>query len=402
MAIIDDRLSRRNSIVLAVAQALGGAGTSITISIGGLVGVYLLNGTTPLATMPVTTMVVGTACGTIPAAFLLSKLGRRPGSMVGALISGLGGLIAFSAIMMGSFALFCLGTFLGGLSFAFVQQYRFAAAENASPKFRPQAISIVLAGGIFAGIIGPQTVIATQDRFIDVPYASGYLAQAMLCLVVILVLVFYRPAPPPPVEATTEKGRPLHVIFREPKVAIAVLIAVISYAMMSLVMTAAPLAMIACGFGTADAALGIQWHVIAMFGPSFFTGRLIQRYGAEPIAGIGLCLLVLAGVTALLGITIAHFYIALIFLGLGWNFGFIGGTTMLTNAQRPEERAKVQAANDFIVFVSVAIASLSSGALFSLVGWAAINWALIPLVVIVFALLIASQVGRPQPGASAA
>lgn len=376
----DDRLARRNAFVLALAQAMGGALTSITISIGGLVGVYLLSESTKLATLPVTTMVVGTACGTIPAALLLGRVGRRAGFMIGTLVAAAGGAVAFVAIHLALFPLYCFGTFLGGVSFAFVQQYRFAAAEGATEGFRPKAISYVLAGGILAGVIGPQTVIATRDLFAPVAFAGAYLAQAVLAVVTLAILALYRPPLRARASARTGAGRPLGQILADPKVMLAILVAVVSYGVMSLVMTAAPLAMKACGFGIDDAALGIQWHVIAMFAPSFFTGSLISRYGAEPIAAVGLVLLAIAGATALMGITLVNFYVALVFLGLGWNFGFIGGTTMLTNAQRPEEQARTQAANEFIVFGCVALASLSSGVLFQTVGWASINWTLLPLV----------------------
>ncbi|WP_211098173.1 MFS transporter [Acuticoccus yangtzensis] len=375
-----DRLARRNALVLALAQAMGGALTSITISLGGLVGVSLLGSSSYLATLAVSTMIVGTACGTIPAAMLMGRIGRRAGFMLGALIASIGGLVAFGAIMADSFPLYCVGTFCGGFSFAFVQQYRFAAAEGASDTFRPRAISYVLAGGLLAGIIGPQTVIATRDMFAPTAFAGAYLAQAVLALVAVAILSFYR-APDAAASGTAKAGgRPMRQILADPKVQLAIMVALVSYGVMSLMMTAAPLAMLACGFDTDDAAFGIQWHVIAMFAPSFITGSLISRFGAEVIAAIGLVLLLAAGGTALAGIELGHFYVALILLGLGWNFGFIGGTAMLTQAQRPEERARTQAANDFIVFGMVALTSLSSGALFHTAGWAPINWVLLGLV----------------------
>ncbi|WMS43349.1 MFS transporter [Acuticoccus sp. MNP-M23] len=397
MLTIDDRLARRNSIVLGLAQAMGGALTSITIALGGLVGVYLLSETSELATVPVTTMIVGTACGTIPAALLLGRIGRKRGFMAGAILAGIGGMIAFAGIMQGLFLVYCVGTFLNGFSFAFVQQYRFAAAEGASDTFRPKAISYVLAGGILAGVIGPQTVIATKDLFLPTAYAGAYLAQAVLCLLTILILSFLTTVPDPKVDADAPRGRPLHVILRQPRVALAVLCAVVSYAIMSLVMTAAPLAMLDCGFTTSQAALGIQWHVIAMFAPSFFTGQLIARFGAGTVTAIGLMLLGVAGTTALLGIALGNFYIALIALGLGWNFGFIGSTTMLTAAQRPEERARTQAANDFIMFAVVAFASLSSGVLFSKVGWGSINWTVLPIIAFPLALLALAGARSKEP-----
>lgn len=387
----NDRLAKRNALVLALAQAMGGALTSISIALGGLVGVTLLPDAPHLATVPVSTMIVGTACGTIPAAMLMGRIGRRLGFMAGALIASTGGFIAFLGIMLGLFPLFCVGTFCGGFSFAFVQQYRFAAAESATEAFRPKAISFVLAGGLLAGIIGPQTVIATRDMIPGVAFAGAYLAQSVLALVALALLTFYRQPDAPVSTGGVVAERPLWRIMTEPRVQLAVLVAVVSYGVMSLMMTAAPLAMQACGFTPDDSALGIQWHVIAMFAPSFVTGSLISRFGAEPIAAIGLVLLALAGGTALIGIEIHHFYIALVFLGLGWNFGFIGGTAMLTAAQRPEERARTQAANDFIVFGFVALASLSSGALFHAAGWSPINWVLLGLVAFPLVVLAASS-----------
>ena len=385
---VDDGLARRNAFVLALAQAMGGAFTSITIALGGLVGVSLLGQGSKLATLPVSIMIVGTACGTIPAAMLLARLGRKRGFMLGALIAVAGGLTAFASIMNQDFLPYCLGTFLNGFAFAFVQQYRFAATEAASERFRPKAISYVLAGGIFAGVIGPQTVIASKDLFLPIEYAGAYLAQAGLCLVTIAILAFYRPVPQPPQTDGVVTGRPLRAILAEPKVALAILCAVVAYSVMSLVMTAAPLAMVAHGHGADDAALGIQWHVIAMFAPSFVTGSLIARFGSRLITAIGLTILAGAGTAALLGVALHNFYLALILLGLGWNFGFIGGTAMLTESQRPEERARTQGANEFIVFGTVALASLSSGVLFQLIGWTSINWTLMPMVALPLTLIV--------------
>lgn len=387
-----DRLARRNSLVLALAQAFGGALVSINTTLGGLVGIYLLSTQSPFATLPVTTMVVGTACGTLPAAWLLERIGRRRGFMVGTLASAAGGLVGFFAIHAGSMALFCFGTFLGGFSFAFVNQYRFAAAENASLEFKPKAISTVLAGGILAGVVGPQTVIISKDLFLPVPFAGAYLAAVVLSGMTLLVVSFYRQGPSQEVGHAAAIGRPLMEILTEPKVVVAIVSAMIGYSIMVLVMTAAPLAMIACGFTTADAALGIQWHVIAMFGPSFFTGYLITRFGAWRVTACGLVLLVGAAVTAILGIALMNFYVSLVLLGVGWNFAFIGGTAMLTAAQRPEERARTQAANEFIVFGVVALTSLFSGMMFHWVGWAALNWAVLPMVAVALFLLIGSVV----------
>ncbi|MDQ0316043.1 MFS transporter [Amorphus orientalis] len=383
---VDDRLARRNAFLLAAAQALGGAITSITIATGGLTGFYLLGPDKSLATLPVTTMVLGTACGTVPAALLMRRIGRRPGFMIGSLVGAAGGIAACLAILYGSFLLFALATWFTGLSTAFVQQYRFAATDTASAVFRPKAISWVLAGGILAGVIGPQTVIWTRDLFSPIQFAGAFLAQAGLCLIAMTILAFVS-IPKPKISDDRTKGRPLTQILSETRIAIAVLCGVVSYALMSLVMTAAPLAMVQCGLSADNAALGIQWHVIAMFAPSFFTGNLIARFGRETITAIGLALLATSGIVALTGLTLGHFWLALILLGLGWNFGFIGATAMLTDAHRPEERARVQAANDLCVFGFVAIASFSSGKILNVAGWGMVNWALFPVIALALAAL---------------
>lgn len=384
--LVDDRLARRNALLLAAAQAIGGAITSITIATGGLTGFYLLGPDKSLATVPVTTMVLGTACGTVPAALLMRRLGRRGGFLVGAAIGAAGGVAACLSVLYGTFLFFALSTWVTGFAAAFVQQYRFAAADTASVAFRPKAISWVLAGGVLAGIIGPQAVILTRDLFSPIQFAGAFLAQTALCLTAMIILAFVT-IPKPKAVSGHAGGRPLHVILSDSRIAIAVLCAVVSYALMSLVMTAAPLAMVQCGLSTDDAALGIQWHVIAMFAPSFFTGTLIARFGRETITSVGLALLSVSGIVAITGISVGHFWLALILLGVGWNFGFIGATAMLTDAQRPEERARVQAANDFLVFGVVAAASFSSGKILNIAGWETVNWALFPVVALALAAL---------------
>lgn len=397
-ALVDDRRARKNVLILAVAQAIGGSMISINITLGGLTGVYLLREMPELATLPVTFMIVGTACGTVPAALLMGRFGRRPGFMLGTLLGMTGGLVACAGILWGLFPVLCLGTFIKGTAFAFAQQYRFAAADTASPAFRPKAISWVLGGGLAAGIIGPQTVILARDAFAPIEFAGAYLASAGLNVIAFVVLAFLD-IPNVRRTASSPKGRPIMEILAEPRIRRAIVVALVSYAVMSLMMTAAPLAIVACGFTTEQAALGIQWHVLAMYAPSFVTGSIIARYGAARVASVGLALLAIAAVIALSGLTLANFWGALILLGLGWNFGFLGGTAMLTENQRPEERARLQAANDFLVFGSVAVASLSSGILFEGLGWAAIGWLILPLVAVTFAVVVALARQRPHAAA---
>ena len=267
----DDTMASRNVLVLASAQALAGAGAPICISLGGIVGHYLLGADKSLATLPVTAFVVGTAFATLPAGFLAKRFGRRYGLMSGSLIGVAGGLLAAYAIFLGQFWLFCLGILFAGSTSAFVQQYRFAAADTASEKFRPKAISWVMAGGVLAAVIGPQTAAFTKDLFAPILFAGAYVGLWALAALSLLVFSFLR-APAVVKDDVKTGGRPLLEIMSQGRFIVAVLCAVSSYAIMSFVMTAAPLAMIACGRSTSGAVLGIQWHVLAMFGASFLTG----------------------------------------------------------------------------------------------------------------------------------
>lgn len=366
----DDGLARRNARVLAVAQALGGANPAIIVSLGGIVGQTIAADKT-LATLPVSLYQLGLALGTVPAALLMRRLGRRDAYLVAAGLGIGAGALAASAVSMAWFELFCLATFVSGFYGSNIQSYRFAATDAASAAFRPRAISWVMSGGLAAAFIGPQTVIWTRDLVPGAPFAGSFLAQGGLALLSIGVLLWLRPVPlPPPARGA---GRPLAEIARQPRFVVAVTAGIVSFALMSFVMTAAPVAMIGCGHSVGAAALGIQWHILAMFGPSFLTGRLIERWGKERVTAIGLVLIAAAAAVGLSGLSLAHFWIALVLLGVGWNFGFIGATTLVTECHRPEERTRVQALNDFLVFGSVAIASFSSGGLLHSGGWTVVN-----------------------------
>ncbi|WP_425087536.1 MFS transporter [Stappia sp.] len=392
--LVDDRLARRNAVLLAIAQALGGASASIVIASASLVGASLLGADKSLATLPVSSFVLGTAFGTLPAGAIMHRFGRRAGFVGSAMLGILSGLVSAYAIFQADFLLFCFGVMASGFVSAFVQQYRFAAADTASDAFRPKAISFVLAGGVAAGIIGPQTVINTADLFDPIMFAGTYIAQAGLALISLVILSFIsipRPARGP---VAAGASRPMRQIMAQPRFIVAAACGITSYALMSLVMTATPLAMIGCGLTQTDAAHAIQWHVLAMFGPSFFTGHLIARFGRERIVVVGLALLAGCAVVALAGVDVANFWIALVLLGLGWNLGFIGATAMLTDVYRPAERNKVQAVNDFLVFGFVAAASFSSGALLHAFGWATVNWLVFPftlLCVILISWLVLSE-----------
>ena len=381
---VDDHLAKHNARVLACAQALGGANPAIVISLGGIVGQTLVEDKS-LATLPVSILNLGLAAGTIPAALLMRRFGRREGYLLGATIGVAAGITAAAGVVLSSFAVFCAGTFLAGLYAAFVQSYRFAAADSASGHFKARAISWVMAGGLAAAVIGPQTVIWTRDFVPGAMFAGGFLGQAALALLSVAVVALLRPAPM--TVASPGGGRPLGEIVGQPRFIVAVTAGLVSYGLMSFVMTAAPLAMVGCGHSVGEAALGIQWHVLAMFGPSFFTGRLIDRFGKEQVTAAGLILIALAALVGLAGLSVAHFWSALVLLGLGWNFSFIGATALVTDCYRPEERAKVQAANDFVIFGSVAVASFSSGHLLNTGGWASVNWLVLPAVAVAVGLV---------------
>jgi MFS family permease len=374
---------RRNAVVLAVASSIAGSAPPIAITLGGLAGLYLLGADKTLATLPISTFNLGVAMGAIPAAMLMRAVGRRLGFMAGSLSGIAGGVVAGLAVIYGLFGGLVAGFLLVGVAAAFAQQFRFAAADSGDAAFRARAISWVMIGGVAAAIIGPQTVILTRDLLSPIPFAGAFFAMAVLAGVSTLVVSFLRgQARAAPPRASLQGGRTLFEIARQPRFIVAVLCGMGSYGLMALVMTAAPLAMVACGLGEDNAALGIQWHVLAMFGPSFVTGSLIARYGVDVIITIGMALLVACGLVALSGIELANFWGALILLGLGWNFGFIGATAMLTETYRPEERGKVQGLNDFLIFGSVAAASFASGSLFTSVGWEWINYLVFPVVAI--------------------
>jgi MFS family permease len=369
-------------------MALGGSSPAIVVSLGGLVGQNLAENK-ELATLPVSLFNLGLALGTIPAAMIMRRIGRRMGYILGAGIGLTGGCLAAFGIASWSFVLFCFGALIVGMYGSFNQSYRFAATDGASEAFKPRAIAWVMTGGLAAGIIGPQTIIWFRDAIQTAPFAGAFLGQAALALMSMVIVSFLRPAPVS--VAQKAGGRPLGEIVRQPRFIVAVTAGLVSYGLMSFLMTAAPLAMIGCGHSVGAAALGIQWHILAMYGPSFFTGRLIGRFGKLPVTATGLVLIGLSAAIGLSGIEIAHFWATLILLGIGWNFGFIGATSMVTDCYRPEERTKVQAANDFLVFGSTAIASFSSGKLLNTGGWESVNWLVFPPVAIALVLLAWQQ-----------
>ncbi|RWD44294.1 MFS transporter [Mesorhizobium sp.] len=383
------REARRTALILAASQAIIGSAAPIAISVGGLAGHYLLGSDKSLATAPITGFNVGVALGALPAAAIIRRLGQRDGFMTGTIVTALGGLIATLALFQASFWLFAFGLLVVGIGGAFVQQFRFAAADNAPSEFKARAISFVLAGGIVTAILGPQIVIFTRELFAPVMFAGSFASILVLAAVGAAILSLLRiPAKAAgKADITHSDARPLSEIVTRPRFVAALFCAVGSYALMSFVMTGAPLAMVGCGLSTDDATLGISWHVMAMFAPSFFTGSLIYRFGAERIVATGLVLLVGCAVVALSGLALWQFWTALILLGLGWNFGFIGATAMVADSYRPSEKGKVQGFHDFVLFGSVAFASLMSGTVYNAWGWEMLNWIVFPVTVLCFVAL---------------
>jgi MFS family permease len=380
----DDKLARRNAMVLAVAQALGGANNIIIYSTASIVGAMIAPDK-GLATLPITCTVIGMWLGTLPVGALARRFGRRVAVQTGSVFGIVCGLISYSAVVSSDFWLLLAGTFCGGLYAASLQSYRFAAADTASESYRPKVVSWVLAGGVFAGVLGPQIVIATKNLMPPYLFAASYLGQAAVAATAFAVLAFVKV--PPLTHKAAARARPMWQIVRAPRFIVAVGCGVASYSMMNLMMTAAPLAMVDCGHSVTDATLGIQWHVLGMFAPSFITGSLIARFGITPITAIGLVLMGLAAVAGISGLSVTHFWTALVLLGVGWNLSFIGATTLVTQCHRPEERTKVQSFNDFLIFGSMAVSSFSSGQLLAYFGWSAVNEVIFPVMVLAGALL---------------
>jgi predicted MFS family arabinose efflux permease len=389
----DDRLARRNALVLAVAQALAGANNIVLVATGGLVGAMLAPDR-GLATLPITVYVVGLWMGTLPVGMLARRFGRRATFQIGTVFGVLTGLTCCVAVLVASFPLFNLGALFSGFYAAAHQAYRFAAADTASEAFRPKAISWVMTGGIAAGVIGSQLVIVSKDMWLPYAFAGTYVAQSLLAVISMGVLTLVNI--PMPKARNAGEGRPLAEIVRQPRFLVAVACGVVSYAMMNLVMTSAPLAMVDCNHSVTDATLGLQWHVLGMFVPSFFTGALISRFGIERIMLLGFALMLGAAAIAVAGIGLSNFWGALALLGVGWNFAFVGATTLVTQCHREGERNTVQAFNDFMVFGAVALASFSSGKLLASVGWTMVNEVVFPILLLAGALVLWSML-RARP-----
>ena len=378
-----------NVLRLATAQALAGANAVVVYATGAIVG-NTLAPSPALATLPLSVFVVGMAACTIPAGAIARRHGRRAAFLAGTGCGVLVGLLSALAVLLGSFWLFCAAMIPGGAYAAVVLSFRFAAADCVGPERRPRAMSAVMAGGVFSGVIGPQLVTLTMNLWPPYLFMATFLAQAAVAAVSALVLVGVRL--PMPTAEEVAGGRPLGVVARQPRFVTAALCGVVSYLLMNFIMTAAPLAMRLCGLSQEAANLGLQWHVIAMYAPSFFTGRLVSRFGASRIVFGGLALIAASAVVGLGGEEVGHFWLSLILLGIGWNFGFLGASALVLECHRPEERTQVQSLNDFIVFGTMALGSFASGGLLAAFGWATVLWvSFVPLAVAVVALVLSAS-----------
>ena len=376
----------RNVLVLSSTQATLQITGATMIAVTGLAG-FALAADKSFATIPLTCYVLGSAITTIPASLLMKSIGRRAGFQIGTAIGMCGGGVCSAAVFLASFWLLCAGMTVMGMYTAFGKYYRFAAADAASYDFKAKAISLTLAGGIVGGIAGPEMAKRTVDLFPDHLYLGAYLSLIFVCMLAMLVLTRLD-IPKLPEHDLNDAGRPLGSIMRQPVFIVAVLASMLSYGIMNLMMTSTPLAMRAHDHHFNDAAFVLEWHMIGMYGPSFFTGSLINRFGVLSVILAGIVLLFLAIVSALAGTGLLNFWAALFMIGLGWNFMYVGGSTLLTECYTPAERAKTQAAHDFLVFSTMAISSMSSGVLLNKSGWNAVNYGAAPFLVLATAATV--------------
>lgn len=389
--MIPSTTEKRSVLLLASAQALFQTASVMVMTVAGLVGMQLATDKR-LATLPIALMMVAAAATMIPASMLMQRLGRKAGFLLGTALGCAAGLVGAAAIAWHSFGWFVVANMLVGGYQGFAQYYRFAAADVASADFKSRAISWVIAGGVVAALAGPNMARFTQGMG-AAPYAASYLALGAISVLALLIVSRMHLAPPVTTEAPGA-ARKLSTIMRQPVFIAALIGSSVGYAVMIMVMTATPLAMQLCGQSLGAAATVIQWHVLGMFVPSFFTGNLIRRLGVLPVMGAGIVLLAGHVVIALTGNAFLHFLSGLILLGVGWNFLFVGGTTLLTEAYRPCERAKTQAAHDFLMFGVVSLASLSAGGVLNAWGWQSVNLSVLPFLAMAALAVVALAVVR--------
>ena len=387
-----DSLARRNVYVLVASQAILGAQLPMVFIIAGLAGQSLAPNPC-WATLPISAMVIGSMLTATPISAFMARFGRRAGFVVGTLGGTMGAVISALGLLYSSFALFILGGLFSGIYMSAQGFYRFAAADTASESFRPKAISWVMAGGLLSAVTGPELVKLTNDAMV-IPFLGTYLTVIALNLCGVFLFAFLKIPKPVAAAIGSALGRSRAELIRTPAIAVAVIVATVSYALMNLVMTSSPLAVVGCGYAKSDAANVVMGHVLAMYAPSFVTGHIIARFGTQRVMAVGLMILAAAGAVAMAGVDLFNFFAALMLLGFGWNFAFIGATTMLTSLITPAERGRMQGMNDLIVFGGVTLASFSSGGLMNCsggsvqAGWQAVNMAMLPFLVLAGGALI--------------
>jgi MFS family permease len=391
--------SKKNVALLATCQALLLVNNSVLITVNALAG-YALATDKSIATLPVTAYFVGSAVSAMPFSMLMKRRGRRFGFATGAAFGMLGALMCAWAVYAREFWLLCAGTLVLGGYFAAGQFYRFAATEVVPAQFKATAMSLVLAGGIVGGFLGPETSKITRDLISGQVYAGAYFSLVAFAMLAVIVQSRLR-IPALSTAEAENAGRPLRVIAAQPAFMVAVLAGVIGYGVMNLLMTATPLAMAACQHPFNDAAFVIQWHMVAMFAPSFVTGLVIQRVGALPVMFTGALLAAACVMVALAGVEVAHFWVALVLLGVGWNFLYLGGSALLTETHTPAERGKVQGINDSAIAATMVVSSLSVGALFSYQGWQMMNLVAAPFIAICAAGVLLLALARRTRSARA-
>ena len=410
-----DSRAKRNVFILVMAQALLGSQMPMIFTIGGLAGGALATNIC-FATLPISMIVLGSMLAATPLSWFMQTYGRRAGFLAGAACGAVGAAICAYGLTQASFPIYLFGSLITGVYMSAQGFYRFAAADTASEAFRPKAISYVMAGGLLAAIIGPQLGNYSSLAFGPVPFVGTYLAVMALNIVGSILFLFLDIPKPPVPDADAPHGRTRIELLKTPLVAVSIISAMVSYALMNLVMTSTPLAVVGCGVGGETdipnwlvgivpegslrdrfqfiAGYVVTAHVLAMYVPSFFTGHLITKFGPPKVVAAGLAILGSAGVVALMGVNLEHFFIALILLGIGWNFGFIGATTMLAGSHEPHERGRLQGMNDLIVFGGVFVASLASGGLMNCsgtsaqAGWVSVNLAMAPFLMLAGGALI--------------
>jgi MFS family permease len=371
-----------NVVVLALCQALFFSGRTLTFFAASLVAISMLGDNLTFVTAPITMMLIGTSVGTLPAAFLMRAWGRKWGFALGSAIGCIGALIAAQAVAMDNFILFNIGLLVTGIYGGFAQQYRFAAAEIAPAHLKEKNVSIVIAMSVLGAFIGPETALLAKNLISSVPFQGAFLILAAFYAVSGIIILSAR-IPKLTKHEYEETGRPLSTIMASPTFIIAVLAALFGYVVMNFLMVVTPITMDTIEttvFTHENIKLVIQWHVVGMFLPGFFTGHLIKKFGVVRIIATGAAILLSSVITALNGVTLSHFLAALALLGVGWNFTFTGATILVTEVHTPAERAKVQGTNDFLLFTGLAISSLMAGSVYHHFGWEWVNYAMLPVI----------------------